>query len=91
MDHRLKRLRFLRALGHVVRFLVWLARLSKAVHTLRDGLSRGKRRLSPSPDEQDDPLLCMHSCDSSGALEPPERMHRGWVRRVLSRVGFGDG
>jgi hypothetical protein len=52
--------------------------------------SPGKRRLSPSP-EQHDPLLHTTLSDSDDASEQPEVARPGWVRRVLSRVGLGDG
>ena len=89
--HRLMRLRVLRRLWLAVRFTVRLSRLSAATRALRGGPSPGKRRLSPSPDEQHDPLLHTTLSCSDGASERPEVARSGWVRRVLSRVGFGDG
>ena len=89
--HRLMRLRVLRGHWHAVRFVVRLLRLSATSRALRSGPSPGKRRLSPSPDEQQDLLLRTTSSSSSDALEQPEEVRHGWMRRVLSRVGFGDG
>ena len=89
--HRSMRLRVLRSHLLAVRFLVRLSRLSAATRALHDGPSPGKRRLSPSPDEQQDLLLHTTLGYSDDASEQPEVAHSGWVRRVLSRVGFGDG
>ena len=89
--HRLMRLRVLRVHLLAVRFLVRLSHLSAATRALRSGPSPGKRRLSPSPEEQQDPLLHTTPSCSDGASEQPEVSRAGWVRRVLSRVGFGDG
>ena len=89
--HRLMRLRVLRGHWHAVRFVVRLLRLSATSRALRSGPSPGKRRLSPSTDEQQDLLLRTTSSSSSDALEQPEEVRHGWMRRVLSRVGFGDG
>ena len=86
--HRLMRLRVLRRLWLAVRFTVLLSRLSAATRALRGGPSPGKRRLSPSPDEQHDPLLHTTLSCSDGASERPEVARSGWVRRVLSRVGL---
>jgi len=89
--HRSRRLRALRKLWLVVRCVVRLLHLSATSRALRAGSSQSKRRLSPSPDEQHDPLLRTMSSCSSDALVQPEGW-RPWLRRrVLSRVGFGDG
>ena len=91
--HRYLRLRALRRLGHVVRFIARLSRLTVASRALRAVQSPAKRRLSP-PREQEHHLLrpaskCSSDDDDAALQPPPKRPETGrlaWMREVVSRA-----